>query len=301
MRGDFLAPVAALIAVIPLKWPKLKNVIRACVTAWGLGRAKVGQAGSKQNSWLVISVKQGPFKKYFCGVRDLLWSAHLIFHPICCMVDNIITVFFPSQVIAEHSHGDNRQTLQELQQENLLQTLPSGPSYPRSRQRWSQHRHQGVLPPPEPEEDPGPFILDLRNFPELANSDMGSQNPNIQVGNMHVGRLVVSLELGLSHSSHSMKGSSHHWSAGVQDYTSDHRRWGCDTVPLHHSLRFCPVYHVSLSCSIHPISLYSWFESGQGLKLPYAGPLTVGHSNMKHRHLHWAWRNKRKKGEKVKI
>uniref|UniRef100_A0A8C7DG98 Isthmin 2a n=1 Tax=Oncorhynchus kisutch TaxID=8019 RepID=A0A8C7DG98_ONCKI len=38
-----------------------------------------------------------------------------------------------------------------------------------------------VLPKPEPEEEPEPFILDLRNFPELANADLGSHSPNIQV------------------------------------------------------------------------------------------------------------------------
>lgn len=148
------------------------------------------------------------------------------------MVDNIfiITVCFPSQVTAERSHGDNRQTLQELQQENLLQTLPSGPSSPGPRHRWSQHRLQGVLPPPEPEEDPELFILDLRNFPELANADMGSQNPNIQVGSVHVA-LIVSLEAGLGRSSRSTKGSYHHRSAGVPDYTGDHRRWGVMQPP----------------------------------------------------------------------
>uniref|UniRef100_A0AAZ3RZG0 AMOP domain-containing protein n=1 Tax=Oncorhynchus tshawytscha TaxID=74940 RepID=A0AAZ3RZG0_ONCTS len=62
---------------------------------------------------------------------------------------------------------------------NQLQSLASSnPSSQRPRRRgWSQ----GVLPKPEPEEDPEPFILDLRNFPELANADLGSHNPNIQV------------------------------------------------------------------------------------------------------------------------
>ncbi|CAL8270969.1 unnamed protein product [Merluccius merluccius] len=79
----------------------------------------------------------------------------------------------------ERSGGDRRPTLEELQGENLLQTLPHTPS---SRVgRWSKHRSQGLLPQPEPKEDPQPFVLDLRNFPDLANADLGSQNPNIQV------------------------------------------------------------------------------------------------------------------------
>ncbi|XP_035598297.1 isthmin-2 [Oncorhynchus keta] len=75
--------------------------------------------------------------------------------------------------------GDVGETLEDLQQQNQLQSLASSnPSSQRPRRRgWSQ----GVLPKPEPEEDPEPFILDLRNFPELANADLGSHNPNIQV------------------------------------------------------------------------------------------------------------------------
>ncbi|XP_047202107.1 isthmin-2 isoform X4 [Girardinichthys multiradiatus] len=45
----------------------------------------------------------------------------------------------------------------------------------------SQHHHQDLLPPPVPEVEPEAFILDLRSFPGLANADVGSQNPNIQV------------------------------------------------------------------------------------------------------------------------
>lgn len=73
----------------------------------------------------------------------------------------------------EDGGGDHRLDLEQLQQENLLQTPPT------PKRHWS---HQGVLPAPAPEEDPTPFILDLKNFPELANADTSSQNPNIQVG-----------------------------------------------------------------------------------------------------------------------
>uniref|UniRef100_A0A8C6TQF2 Isthmin 2b n=1 Tax=Neogobius melanostomus TaxID=47308 RepID=A0A8C6TQF2_9GOBI len=38
----------------------------------------------------------------------------------------------------------------------------------------------GVLPQPEPQEDPRPFILDLHNLPDLTNAE-ANENPNIQV------------------------------------------------------------------------------------------------------------------------
>uniref|UniRef100_A0A3Q3VMV5 AMOP domain-containing protein n=1 Tax=Mola mola TaxID=94237 RepID=A0A3Q3VMV5_MOLML len=66
-------------------------------------------------------------------------------------------------------------------QQNQVQSLLSEPlSHQR---RWSHHQHRsvGVLPQPEPEEETKPFILDLKNFPDLANADINSQNPNIQV------------------------------------------------------------------------------------------------------------------------
>ncbi|KAI4883122.1 hypothetical protein NFI96_017290 [Prochilodus magdalenae] len=72
--------------------------------------------------------------------------------------------------------GDVRRTLAELQQQNQLKSR--SPTR-RHRRRWSQQRSEGVLPKPAPEEEE-PFILDLKNFPDLANADLGSQNPNIQ-------------------------------------------------------------------------------------------------------------------------
>ncbi|XP_013869159.1 isthmin-2 [Austrofundulus limnaeus] len=78
----------------------------------------------------------------------------------------------PSQLKPDRRDLD----LEQLQQENLLQTLPVAP--PTSRHRWSS---QPGVPPPVPDEDLDVFVLDLRNVPELANADVGSQNPNIQV------------------------------------------------------------------------------------------------------------------------
>lgn len=66
-----------------------------------------------------------------------------------------------------------------LHQQNQVQSdLEDSHSY---QHRWLQHRSTGVLPQPEPEEESKPFVLDLKNFPDLANADIGSQNPNIQV------------------------------------------------------------------------------------------------------------------------
>ncbi|XP_014061551.1 isthmin-2 isoform X2 [Salmo salar] len=70
-----------------------------------------------------------------------------------------------------------------LEQQNQVQSLLPPVTEHRHKRRWShsQHRSVGVLPHPEPEEEIKPFILDLKNFPELANADISSQNPNIQV------------------------------------------------------------------------------------------------------------------------
>ncbi|KAG7510896.1 hypothetical protein JOB18_035407 [Solea senegalensis] len=122
----------------------------------------------------------------------------------------------PTEVIAQHSHGDNNPTLQQLQQENLLQTLPSSPSTLRSRHRWSQH-----LPLPEPKEEPEPFILDLRKFPELANADMGSQNPNIQVTIEVVddGQSETEVEMDLA-----KEGQRNDWSVSSSEWANSHKK-----------------------------------------------------------------------------
>ncbi|KAM6912836.1 isthmin-2-like [Xenentodon cancila] len=82
-----------------------------------------------------------------------------------------------AEVPAEDGGGHDVLNLKQVQQENLLQSQPF-PSPSTSRHHWSQ---QAVLPALVPEEDPVPFILDLKNFPELGNADVSSQNPNIQV------------------------------------------------------------------------------------------------------------------------
>ncbi|XP_065803766.1 isthmin-2 [Labrus bergylta] len=116
-------------------------------------------------------------------------------------------------------HGNDLQTLEDLQQENLLQTLPAAPSPPGSRLRWSLHHQQGVIPPPAPEEDPDLFVLDLRNFPELANADMGSQNPNIQLTIEVVNDPQTEVEMDLA-----KENQRNDWSATSSEWANSHRK-----------------------------------------------------------------------------
>ncbi|KAJ8409129.1 hypothetical protein AAFF_G00241500 [Aldrovandia affinis] len=72
-----------------------------------------------------------------------------------------------------------RQGLGVLQQHNHVQSAPS--TLRRHKRRWPHERPAGVLPKPEPKEEMHPFLLDLKNFPELAGADLSAQNPNIKV------------------------------------------------------------------------------------------------------------------------
>ncbi|KAM6973304.1 isthmin-2-like [Aplochiton taeniatus] len=124
------------------------------------------------------------------------------------------TLGLRTKALSESSPSDVHQTLEELQQQNQLQTLPPTPSSLRPRHRWSQG---GLLPQPEPEEDPEPFILDLRNFPELANADMGSHNPNIQVTIEVVDDPQTEMEMDLA------KEGRNDWSLSSEEW-SGHRK-----------------------------------------------------------------------------
>ncbi|KAM4541788.1 isthmin-2-like [Odontesthes bonariensis] len=118
-----------------------------------------------------------------------------------------------TEVPPEESRGDVHLNLDQLQQENLLQTLPF-PNPP-----TSTRRHQGVLPPPVPEEDPQPFTLDLRNFPELANADVSSQNPNIQVTIEVVEDTQTEVEMDLV-----KEGQRNDWSVSSSEWINRHKK-----------------------------------------------------------------------------
>ena len=105
-------------------------------------------------------------------------------------------------------HGHPIHSAEALEQQNQVQSLLPEPHG--QQRRWShpQHRSVGVLPQPEPEEETKPFILDLKNFPDLSNADINSQNPNIQVsleGGGHILLTVALIFTGIYKSCTSMK------------------------------------------------------------------------------------------------
>lgn len=80
----------------------------------------------------------------------------------------------PFQTTSRDDHDHNLL----IEQNQVQRDLADSHSH---QHRWHQHHSTRVLPQPEPEEESKPFILDLKNFPDLVNADIGSQNPNIQV------------------------------------------------------------------------------------------------------------------------
>ncbi|XP_069576880.1 isthmin-2 [Brachyistius frenatus] len=114
-----------------------------------------------------------------------------------------------TQALWEHRHGDQQQHLEELQEENLLQTLSS----------WSQQRPPAVLPAAEDQTDSESFILDLRNFPELVNADIGSHNPNIQVTIEVVDDSPTEVEMDLA-----AEGQRSDWSLSSSQWLDRHKK-----------------------------------------------------------------------------
>uniref|UniRef100_A0A3P8V0N7 Isthmin 2a n=1 Tax=Cynoglossus semilaevis TaxID=244447 RepID=A0A3P8V0N7_CYNSE len=133
------------------------------------------------------------------------------------------------QVIGKRSSREGHGTFLELQQDNLFQTLSTSSSSLKSRHHWSQQ-----LPEPEPEEDIKPFIIDLQNFPELADADISSQNPNIQVTIevMDNGQTEMEIEMDLA-----KEGQRNDWSTWSSEWANSHKElfrtlfWGYPEEP----------------------------------------------------------------------
>uniref|UniRef100_A0A673N1W8 Isthmin-2-like n=1 Tax=Sinocyclocheilus rhinocerous TaxID=307959 RepID=A0A673N1W8_9TELE len=112
--------------------------------------------------------------------------------------------------IGDSGSKDVRQSLRDIQRQNQLRSEPPLPR--RHKRRWSQIRSEEVLPKPAPQEEEEPFILDLKNFPDLANADLGSQNPNIQVTIEVVENPQMEIEMDLA------KESRNDWSLSSEEW-----------------------------------------------------------------------------------
>ncbi|XP_076156423.1 isthmin-2 isoform X1 [Alosa pseudoharengus] len=111
---------------------------------------------------------------------------------------------------------DVRQMLRSLQEQNQLRSEPLSPTR-RHKRRWSHLHSDASLPRPAPQEqEQEPFVLDLKNFPDLA-KDLGSQNPNIQVTIEVVDNPQMEIEMDLA------KESRNDWSLSSEDWLG-HRK-----------------------------------------------------------------------------
>ncbi|XP_053701382.1 isthmin-2 isoform X1 [Synchiropus splendidus] len=116
-----------------------------------------------------------------------------------------------AKLVGNHRHGDPGPSLQEAQQQNLLQTLSSGST----KQQLSQ-----VSPLLKPE-DRERFILNLRNIPELSSADMDSQNPNIQVTIEVMENTPTETEVEIDLAK---EGQRNDWSMLSSEWVSDHKK-----------------------------------------------------------------------------
>ncbi|KAM9777270.1 isthmin-2 [Neosynchiropus ocellatus] len=116
-----------------------------------------------------------------------------------------------AKLAGEHRHGDPGPSLQDVQQQNLLQTLSLGST----KQQLSQ-----VFPLLKPEERER-FILNLRNILELSGADMDSQNPNIQVTIEVMENTPTETEVEIDLAK---EGQRNDWSMLSSEWSSDHKK-----------------------------------------------------------------------------
>ncbi|GCC34331.1 isthmin-2-like [Chiloscyllium punctatum] len=85
------------------------------------------------------------------------------------------------------------------------------------KQRWSPQQTQGTQAQPNfgsNLEEVDPFVLDLKNFPDLTNADLNAQNPNIQVTIEVVDDPQAEIEMDL------LKGNRNDWSISSAEWLS---------------------------------------------------------------------------------
>lgn len=118
------------------------------------------------------------------------------------------------EVKGQTASTESQRVLEVLQQNNRVKSWKR--SLPRRhKRRWSQQQQRagGIQSQSKADlEETNPFVLDLKNFPGLANADLDSQNPNIQVTIEVVDDPQAEFEMDLH------KGSRNDWSLSSADW-----------------------------------------------------------------------------------
>ncbi|XP_038629775.1 isthmin-2 isoform X2 [Scyliorhinus canicula] len=120
------------------------------------------------------------------------------------------------QEIKSHSMTRSTQTPEPMRENNKLESWKQS-SEQRHKRRWSPQRAQGTQAQPKfgtNLEEVDPFVLDLKNFPDLTNADLNTQNPNIQVTIEVVDDPQAEIEMDL------LKGNRNDWSITSAEWLS---------------------------------------------------------------------------------
>ncbi|XP_078090505.1 isthmin-2 isoform X2 [Mustelus asterias] len=120
------------------------------------------------------------------------------------------------QEVKGHLMSRSTQTPEPMRENNKLQSWKQS-SQQRHKRRWSPQGTQGTQAQPKfgsNLEEVDPFVLDLKNFPDLTNADLNAQNPNIQVTIEVVDDPQAEIEMDL------LKGNRNDWSISSAEWLS---------------------------------------------------------------------------------
>ncbi|XP_051874296.1 isthmin-2 isoform X2 [Pristis pectinata] len=118
--------------------------------------------------------------------------------------------------VKSHSISRLAQGPEMTAEDNKLKSWKAN-SQARHKRRWSRPGPQDL--PAQPKygsglEEVNPFVLDLKNFPDLTNADINAQNPNIQVTIEVVDDPQAEIEMDL------LKGNRNDWSISSAEWLS---------------------------------------------------------------------------------
>ncbi|XP_067894357.1 isthmin-2 [Heterodontus francisci] len=118
--------------------------------------------------------------------------------------------------VKRHSITRSTQGPELMPENNKLESWKQNIQH-RHKRRWSPQQARGTQAQPKfgsNLEELNPFVLDLKNFPDLTNADLNAQNPNIQVTIEVVDDPQAEIEMDL------LKGNRNDWSISSAEWLS---------------------------------------------------------------------------------